>query len=79
MRGNNRNRENTVESRNDFERLREIIFITVNRESRDFLVERFRLERKERIGKLRTQDWHSLHSRVFRLVFLCTSLNTVMK
>lgn len=41
MRGNNRNRENTVESRNDFERLREIIFITVNRESRDFLVERF--------------------------------------
>ena len=41
MRGNNRNRANTVESRNDFERLREIIFITVNRESRDFLVERF--------------------------------------
>ena len=31
MRGNNRNRENTVESRNDFERLREIIFITVRR------------------------------------------------
>ena len=30
MRGNNRNRENTVESRNNFERLREIIFITVN-------------------------------------------------
>ena len=27
MRGNNRNRENTVESRNDFERLKEIIFI----------------------------------------------------
>lgn len=41
MRGNNRNRENTVESRNVFERLREIIFITVNRENRDFLVEIF--------------------------------------
>ena len=36
MRGNNRNRENTIESRNDFERLREIIFITVNRENSFF-------------------------------------------
>ena len=36
MRGNNRNRENTVESRNNFERLRKIIFITVNRENSFF-------------------------------------------
>ena len=36
MRGNNRNIENTVESRNDFERLRAIIFITANRENRIF-------------------------------------------
>ena len=40
MRGSNRNIENTVESRNDFERLREIIFITVNREN-DFIAEIF--------------------------------------
>ena len=40
MRGNNKNRENTVKSRNDLERVDESIFITVNREKR-FLVEIF--------------------------------------